>query len=226
MGLIGSILGGAQRVQLIQSNKTVISIDCTVSENHQRESPPTEFPLEDGNPISDNIVIKPFTLDLNGIISDTPLSLAGALLTTAVSKVAGNLGVIAAGAGTALFTALSGSKSPSVQAFAQVLALQEARKPFDVITSLRRYEKMFIKGITVPRDASTGRVLQFTLNLVQLIIVSPQSVNITVFANADLAAGQADEGQQQANSPFLQGIQAGQANTTNYLNGILGKVSK
>ncbi len=205
---IQSLLGGQQRVQIIPGELPVISVDCTVSETHGRESPPSEFPLEDGVSISDNVWVKPFTLEIQGIISDTPLSPVGGLITSAVASTLGNVGVVALGAGQALFKAISGAKSPSVQAYAQLLELQEQRKPFVVITSLRRYTNMFIKSISVPRESSTGKVLNFTLSLVELIIVSPQSVNIQTFKDADLAAAQADEGQQQANE-FVNGIKAG-----------------
>lgn len=218
---IQALLGGQQRVQLVPSSLPVISIDCTVQETHSRESPPSEFPLEDGVSISDNIWVKPFTLEINGIISDTPLSPIGGLITSAVASTLGNAGVIALGAGQALFKAISGAKSPSVQAYAQLLQLQEQRKPFDVITKLRRYTNMFIKSISVPRDSGTGNVLNFTLQLVELVIVSPQSVDITVFKNADVSAGEADEGQQQANE-FVNGIKAG----IDKVDTVYGRISK
>lgn len=193
------LLGGTQRkVQFVQEpTGTVISIDCTVSENHQKESPPTEFPLETGESISDHIILKPFGLEIQGIISDSPIKPLNALLSTVAGAVLPPTGIVAAGVAMSLFSALAGSKSPSVVAYAQLLQLQASRKPFDVITTLRRYDTMWIKSLTVPRDASTGQVLVFNVSLVQLLLVSPQSVNIQKFSNGALAANQASLGKKQ-----------------------------
>lgn len=218
MGLIGQLLGQQQKVQIIQGGSTVISVDCTMSESHSRSSPPSEFPIESGLSISDNILVKPFELEINGIVSDTPLSLQNALITSAVSAILPPIGVIAAGVGSAIYSALQKSKSPSVAAFGQLLQLQDSKKPFDVLTSLRRYENMFIKDLKVPRDANTGQILNFTLTLVQLIIVAPQTVNITIFGNGDVSANEGDEGQKQLDSSFFNGIQSGLQKVTDVSN--------
>jgi hypothetical protein len=203
MGVLG-VLGLQQRVQFIQNNNTVIQFDVSIREVHKRESPPTRFPIENGINISDGVLIKPFELELTGMISDTPLGGVGQLLTEAATTLVSSLlppsGVIAGAAGLAagqaLFSALSGSKSPSVAAYLALLSLQQNAQPFDVLTSLYRYPSMWISGITVPRDADTGNAIIFTLTLEQLILVTPQSVNIQIFANPALSANLADQGQQ------------------------------
>lgn len=205
--LIGGILG-KQRVQIIKKNQTIITVDCSVSETHSSESPASEFPIEGGQSITDNIIIKPKALELNGIISDAPLSLLNALVTTGVSAVLPPLGVAAASAGFGLFKALSGSKKPSVVAFAQLLQLQNLKEPFDVLTTLQRYPSMFVKSISVPRDAQNAQVLNFKISLVQLIIVSPQTVNVQVFKDPAIGAGQANLGNQQ-NSKLKDAFNAG-----------------
>ncbi len=211
-GLIGTLLGSQQKVQFIQSGTgTVISIDCTVQETHGRESPPTEFPVENGDTISDHIIIKPFSLEIHGIITDTPLKLLNSAITTAAGAILPPIGIAAAGAGVALYKALSTSKSPSVAAWGQLLALQDGRKPFDVLTTLKRYPNMWIKSISVPRDNTTGQVLAFTIQLVQLLLVSPQTVNISIYSNANLGAGLGDLGKQETSNPALEKFKQGQA---------------
>lgn len=200
MGLLGS-LGGQQRVQFIQnSTSTIIQLDASLKENHSRKSTPTKFPIENGTNISDHLIIEPFELDITGIITDTPLGGIQQILTevatTAVSSLVPPAGLIAGGVGFALFKALSNSKSPSVAAYGQLLALQANGQPFDVLTSLYRYPSMWIADLSAPRDSETGKSLMFTIKLSQLILVSPQSVNIQIFANPALSANQADLGQQ------------------------------
>jgi hypothetical protein len=221
MGLL-SLLGAKQKVTFIQSaqpgaqDKVVFTIDCTVSESHSRESPPTEFPVEDGTTVSDFILVRPFQLELHGIISDTPLSLINSLLTTGATAIVPSAGIIAASGAFALYSALAKTRKPSVVAFGQLLQLQASRQPFDVLTSLQRYPSMWIKSLTVPRDAQTGDVLNFQVQLVQLIVVSPQTVNIRQFANPSLAAGASDVGTQQLQDKGVSTLQKGIGDGLNF----------
>lgn len=230
MGLLGSVLGGQQRVQFIQNGtNTIIQFDASLKEDHQRESPPTEFPVENGQVVSDHIIVKPFNLELTGIISDTPIGGIQGLLTEVATSLTASLlppvGLIAGAAGVALFSALSKSKSPSVAAYSQLLQLQagippNGPQPFDVLTSLYRYPSMWIKSLSVPRDSDTGRSLLFTVSLTQLILVSPQSVNVQIFANPSLSANLADTGQQ--GPGYLSAIQQGRVGG---LNATVGQLS-
>ena len=215
MGLLGAVLGQKQRVQFIQnSSSTVIQLDCSLKENHSRPSPATEFPVENGQTISDHVIVKPFSLEITGIISDTPIGDLKTLLTeiptTLASALLPPVGIIGASAGYALFSALSKSKSPSVAAYGQLLSLQQNAQPFDVLTSLYRYSNMWITDLSAPRDADTGQALLFTVKLQQLILVTPQSVNVQIFANPALSANKADLGEQGLGIPngFQQGLAA------------------
>jgi len=226
MGLLGAIVG-QQRVQIIQNDNTVLQLDCSVSETHSRESPPTEFPLENGQTISDHVIVKPFSLEITGIISDTPIGGVGGLITEAAtsltSALAPAVGVLAGAAalagGKALFSSISGAKSPSVAAYLQLLQLQQDAQPLTILTSLNRYTNMWIKGISVPRDANTGQVLQFTVQFTQLLLVTPQSVNIAIFANPGLAAAEANSGEQGLN--LSKQYQQGFKNATSAVNAVL-----
>jgi hypothetical protein len=222
MGLLGSIFGQATRVQFIQNaTSTVIQFDASLKETHSRKSTPTKFPIENGQTISDHVVLEPFELELNGIITDTPIGGVQGLITEVSTTVASALlppvGVIAAAGAYSLFTALSNSKSPSVAAYGQLLQLQANAQPFDVLTSLYRYPSMWISNITVPRDSGTGKSLVFTVSLTQLLLVSPQSVNVQIFANPGLSANQGDLGQQGLGLP--NGFSAGQAAFNNLVGG-------
>lgn len=211
MGLLG-LISGKTKVQFIQNNNAVIVFDASIKETHSRESSPTENPIENGQVISDHMIIKPFALELQGIITDSPIGGIQGLIqeaaTSVVSRLLPPIGVIAASAGVALFSTLAKSKKPSVAAYGQLLQLQAAAQPFTVITSLYRYENMWIKSISVPREAASGNALEFTVSVVQLLLVSPQSVNISIFANPGLSANKNDNGGQNAGlaSRFQQGV--------------------
>lgn len=221
MGLINVVTNKARRVQFIKNDKTVFTIDCTINEKHERESPPTEFPLESGQSITDNIIIKPFSLELTGIISDTPINAITEIITTLATAVLPPAGVIAGGAAAlALSKALAGADSPSISAYKQLLQLQELKEPFQVVTTLRVYNNMYVKNISVPRDAQTGQILIFTVSLVQLLIAVPQVVDISIYGNPNVSAGQADKGKQQVdqNNDVVNAFKRGQS----VFNGFIG----
>jgi Dit-like phage tail protein len=225
IGIVGGLLGGVTRVQFIQNNSTVIQLDASLKEVHTRNSHATKFPVENGQVISDHIIIEPFDLEINGIITDTPIGGAAGLLQEAGVSIASKLlppaGLALVSQGVGLLQSLSNSKSPSVAAYVQLLNLQSKAQPFDVLTSLYRYPSMWIDSISAPRDVETGKSLIFTVKLVQLILVTPQSVNVQIFANPGLAASLANQGQQSTGIP--NGFAAGYASSTAAIGAVLPK---
>lgn len=51
-----------------------VFLDATLSEVHESTSVATSFPIEDGSFISDYIINNPETLQISGLVTDTPLS--------------------------------------------------------------------------------------------------------------------------------------------------------
>lgn len=213
MGLLAAFLGTQKRVQFIRNDKTVIQIDATMSETHGRTSTASKFPIEDGSSIGDHFILGNHTLKLQGIISDTPIRLEQALLTTAISAFVPPLGVVAVAAGANLVQRLFSStpKSPSVQAYEQLLDLQAQRQPFSVVTTLKRYDKMWITNLSAPRDSATGQALVFDLELEQVILVTPLTIRLQIFKNSDLSADKALLGKQDKNNALVEQFKKGQA---------------
>jgi hypothetical protein len=52
-----------------------IFLDATLNENHQYNSRVTNYPVEDGRIISDHVINEPETVQITGIVTDTPISL-------------------------------------------------------------------------------------------------------------------------------------------------------
>jgi len=52
-----------------------VFLDATLTEDHQYNARATSYPVEDFRNITDHIINEPETLQLTGIVSDTPLSL-------------------------------------------------------------------------------------------------------------------------------------------------------
>lgn len=52
-----------------------IVLDATISENHNYTARPTTFPIESGQFVTDHIINDPETLEVTGMVSDTPLQI-------------------------------------------------------------------------------------------------------------------------------------------------------
>jgi hypothetical protein len=227
---IASVIGIPKKVQFIKNGNTVIQFDASLSENHSRKSQATEFPIENGKTINDHVILKPFELELNIIITDTPLSSLKGLLTesatTLTHALTPPLGTVALGAGLgglSLVSALFGADSPTTASYKQLLKIQEQADPFTVLTSLFRYPNMVISNIGVPREAANGRALIATISLTQLTIVKPKSINIRL-SNPGLSSGLNDLGQQNnSESPFIKGAKDGFADTQSALKNVVPK---
>jgi hypothetical protein len=203
MSIASSIASFLDQVVFLFNGVPVITLDCSISETHSRESVPTEFETESGQTISDHIVVKPFNLHIQGLITDAPLnsllSLGIGAATSIATALAPKPAVLGRAArAIAALPLFPNPFGPSANAYMQLLALQAAKYPFTVATSLHVYTNMWVKKLSVPRDSKSGSGLLFDLDLVQLILVTPIAVNIAQFAAADLAAAKANKGAQEA----------------------------
>lgn len=159
----GQSVGGALLGQLQQGlNQTVggvagIVIDATVSEDHNASCDLTENPVEEGAKITDHVQINPVQLTVEGVITDSPLGYA----------VIGNIQNFIRSVST-----IFGATSPrSLDAFDELLALQKSRRPFTVLTSLKRYQNMILTDLSVPRTIQTGKALHFKAVMKEIRIV-------------------------------------------------------
>lgn len=127
-------------------------IDATVTEAHAFNSDVTEYPVEQGGDITDNIRPKPITVMVEGLVSDTPIGRIADLRN------------------------FEGSNSedfyPSRDALASLLAIRDAREPVTIVTSLQSFDNMVMTQLSVPRDAATGDALRFSATFQQVIFVT------------------------------------------------------
>lgn len=63
----------------------------------------------------------------------------------------------------------------AVSSYQALLALQEKAEPFALVTGLKVYSNMLVKEISATRDREHSRVLKFTAELQEVIIVSTES---------------------------------------------------
>lgn len=158
-GFFGALKGAA--LDALNMGLTGIVVDATVRETHLSECGITKNPIEDGAQITDHVQVVPKKLTVEGVISDTPLGFAF------ISNIQNFVRTV---------TTIFGGRSRSQDAYDDMVKLQESRRPFTVITNLKRYENMIMASLSVPRDASTGGAIHFTAELQQIIIVKSEEI--------------------------------------------------
>lgn len=173
-----------------EGNRELIVLDASVSETHVSTSKATRNPIEDGSDITDHVILDPDSLSIEGIVSDTPLSLKAA----AVGIVAGIPSTIIGGTAGAVGTALtsfignrliSGSSRRSKTAYKSLVDAQKNRTPLTIITGLQQYKNMILENLTVPRNSQNSKSLRFTATLINIVIVKSEATFIPKSALKD-----------------------------------------
>jgi hypothetical protein len=153
---------------LIQDNlgaRAGITVDATINESHRYTAEITDNPIESGGETTDHVHLNPFELDIEGIISDSPI---GYGVVSNFKNVINNLGKP------------FGRTPRSIEACDELLALYRNRLPFTVVTSLKKYSNMIISNIEFPRNAQTGNAIIFRATFRQIQIVNTQEVEYEV----------------------------------------------
>lgn len=126
-----------------------IVLDATVRELHEYTAHVTEHPIETGSSVADHVYTEPLRLLLQGEITDSP-----------VQPGAETIGVT----------------ERRVEAFDRLREIHAERRVVTVVTGLRVYPDMVMVLLSVPRDRTTGRRLQFSAEFVQIERVQTERV--------------------------------------------------
>lgn len=145
-----------------------LTIDATLSENHDFNNSVSQYPVEDGSSLSDNIRVNPDELTITGIISNTPVD--------NISSPSGALGAVAQG----VFNTVKGtpyknegrSQVPNNLEVALTTLLRISGRTVNggrttpeiitVVTGLRVYTSAALSNLVFTRDPRTGSSLRFT----------------------------------------------------------------
>lgn len=125
-----------------------IEFDALISESRGYSSEVPEYAVEDGYEVSDNISLKPMTLEITGNLTNTPVTWDNH--------------------GTGRVEAV----------VAQLESLYLSRQLVTVSTSTDIYTNMAITSLTVPKDTEnkTSRVIRMSLK--KVVVVSSQMTSI------------------------------------------------
>ncbi len=127
----------------------LLLFDATLKENHKSKNVITRQPVEKGVDITDHVRPEPDEIDLDAIITNTPIIAPGEDHTAAASS-----------------------------AYRTLLDLKNRATFLSVSTSLRDYDNMIISSLSVDRDVKTGQVLAVKVSFQSVLVVSSQQVPI------------------------------------------------
>lgn len=158
-GFFGALKGAA--LDALNMGLTGIVIDATVTETHLSECDVTKNPVEGGAPVTDHVQVLPKKLTIEGVISDTPLGFA----------FIGNIQNLVRSV-----TTIFGGRSRSQDAYDDLVRLQTSKRPFTVITNLKKYDNMIMASLSVPRTSQTSGAIHFTAEMQEIIIVESEEI--------------------------------------------------
>ncbi len=162
--------------------KELLVIDATMQQTFTGKAEPTDNPVEQGSNVTDNVDVKPLEFSMEGVISESPITLEAALIGNVAGVIGGVVGrgtssplagAVATGALAALGGALFGAANNRVRdAYNTLEEIRTKGIPVTIITGLRTYNNMVLRNFVVNRIASTGRSLSFTAAFKEIRIVT------------------------------------------------------
>ena len=162
----------------------LMKIDATININHASSIVLTEHPVEDGADIADHFIKKPILLDIEGVISDNPITINSALVGNVAglggSLLGGVAGSVATGAISAIGSALlsSGKGQRSLSYFQTFTLLQDNAILLTINSGFVVYSNMVLTDFTVPRNKSTQGGLRFTGKFKKVYIVQSEVTKV------------------------------------------------
>lgn len=157
----------------IRTKKSIgsLQLDAVLRENHVSSVSRTMHPVEFGADITDHVFIQPHRYIMEGVVSDTPMGLAG-LSQIPTNLLAQTLEPLAAAFGIDLDAVSTRSQI----AFGELVKLQQLREPLEVQAKLVLLQSMIIEELVVSQDKDTSRALFFKASMSQVFIVDTTPV--------------------------------------------------
>lgn len=173
-----------------------ITVDATLAEQHEDAALVTERAVETGAPVSDHVRAEPARIRIEAHVTNTPVRAPETLLDGATLDFQSHelearvyngplLPVpvsIGRGAATISISALLLSASQPFDrvraVYEALLKLQQTGTVVRVITSLREYDDMVLRNISVPRSADDGSAITITFDAQQVRFANTEIVDV------------------------------------------------
>jgi hypothetical protein len=137
-------------------------VDAFVHETHGFSSEISEHPVESGSSIVDHIHNKAFCLSIDGIISNTPMTLVGLAAFDSASRY------------------LQGESNDfALAAFEKIENIFAQRTPLSIATSLKTYHKMVLESLGIERGGGfSSDTLHFTCIAKQIRLAHQERIKL------------------------------------------------
>lgn len=146
----------------------LVTLDASVEESHEKQVEMTMHPVEEGADITDHLRRLPESVRIHGVISNYPVLefLPAALLYP--SPVESDN------------TRIGDRAQRADKEFRRVMDTGEL---ITVVTTLREYKNMVLMSYGATRDSKTGAVLDFNIELREILLVNSERVSKPVPVN-------------------------------------------
>lgn len=139
-------------------------VDASIKEDHDAEVEVTDHAVEQGAAITDHARPKPVELTIEGLVSNTPISISQQ------SQSASSVGSSSAPSSYGIYTMMpagttsgtAGARGFAEAAYTMLRDLRDNPRLITIVTGLRKYTNMLLTSLKVPREAKTGEALNFT----------------------------------------------------------------
>jgi hypothetical protein len=136
-------------------------IDAVIKEGHELKAKVSEHPTESGSSFCDHVSLEPTTLQIEGIISNTPLTFVGL---TAIRSFDNYLH--------------DRSNDLAGEAFKKLESIFAKREPICIVTSLKEYKNMVLENLSVERGGGTSESFHFRASAKQIRIAKQATIAI------------------------------------------------
>jgi hypothetical protein len=137
-------------------------IDAVIKEGHELKAKVSEHPTESGASFCDHVSLEPMTLQIEGIISNTPMTFVGL---TAIRSFDNYLH--------------DRSNDLAVDAFKKLEAIFAKRQPISITTTLKDYDNMVLESLSFERGGGTAESLHFRATAKQIRIAKQATIAIS-----------------------------------------------
>jgi len=155
-------------------------MDAVLREAHSNTIRTTKNPVEFGADITDHSIIEPVQLEIEGVVSDTPMGLAA-------------LGEL---------VNFGSKKTRSQQAYEKFIEMMNTRELVEVFTKLVAYKNMLITNVNVSQDKDTSKIVLFNISLREVrVVMSEVALSFNLSPDLKTAAAISAEGTKTATAP-------------------------
>jgi hypothetical protein len=152
MSFIETLIGFAGRLKIGD-----VTVDASVSEVHNLDADVTEHPVEQGSDAADHYRAKQRTLQIDGVVSSTPIETGfpGQTLVSSIGRIIKD-------------------DDPVKNAWSVFKDYFDQAEVITVSTSLDEYPSVVLTNLAATRDVKTGQILRFTCSIKQLRFVTTE----------------------------------------------------